>query len=123
MKRCTLVIVVLGLIAVLLSACSSGSDNVVTVYTNATNFVQPEVTLKKGQTLQLTNKASDIHLISLGRWENGTAHPEQEPGAPQVSDLQISGNSSVTIGPWTTPGTYYLYCSIHRNMQLKVIVQ
>jgi plastocyanin len=24
---------------------------------------------------------------------------------------------------WNTPGTYYLYCSVHQNMKLTVIVQ
>jgi plastocyanin len=27
------------------------------------------------------------------------------------------------VGPWNTPGTYHVYCTIHQNMQLTVIVQ
>lgn len=123
MRRYVLIIITLGLLAALVSACDSGSSNTVTIYTNSTNFAQPAIVLKKGQSLQITNKASDVHILSLGRWENGTAHPMQEPGAPQVSDLQINGNSSQQIGPWTTPGTYYLYCTVHQNMNLKVVVR
>ena len=56
MRRCVLIVVVLGLIAVLLNACNSGSVNTVTVYTHSTNSAQPHVILKKGQSLQITNR-------------------------------------------------------------------
>ncbi|HEY7416638.1 MAG TPA: hypothetical protein VH593_15725, partial [Ktedonobacteraceae bacterium] len=81
------------------------------------------VTLKKGQNLRLVNDASDTHMISLGTWQNNTAKPEQEPGAPSVQNEPLSGNSTLTIGPWNAPGTYHLYCTIHQNMKLTVIVQ
>jgi plastocyanin len=40
----------------------------------------------------------------------------------------VSGGLSVllpshVIGPWNTPGTYHLYCTIHQNMQLTVRVK
>lgn len=129
MKRQFLMLIAILSIAGLVAACSvTGSNggtstNTVTVTTNSTNFTQPSVTLKKGQMLQVTNNASDMHMLSLGSWQNGVAHPEQEAGAPSVNNLQLNANSSVTIGPWNTPGTYYIYCTIHPNMMLKVIVQ
>jgi plastocyanin len=129
MKKWLLMLIALLPVAVLVAACGvsgstgSSSSNMVTVTTNATNFTQPSVTLKKGQTLQVTNNASDMHMLSLGRWQSGVARPEQEAGAPSVSNLQLNANSSVTIGPWNTPGTYYIYCTIHPNMMLKVTVQ
>src|SRR6266704_669602 len=100
MKRWILIAILS--IAAVVAACGStsgGSANTVTVFTNSTNFTQSSVTLKKGQTLQVTNNASDIHMLSLGRWQNGVAQPEQEAGAPSVSNLQLAANSSVTIGP------------------------
>jgi plastocyanin len=30
---------------------------------------------------------------------------------------------SVTVGPFTTPGTYHLYCTIHPGITLTIIVQ
>ena len=127
MKRWILMLIALFSIAVLVAACgvsgSNSSATTVTVTTNATNFTQPSVTLKKGQILQVTNTAADIHMFSLGRWQNSVAQPEQEAGAPSVSNLQLAANGSVTIGPWNTPGTYFIYCTIHPNMMLKVTVQ
>ncbi len=122
MKRWLLVLVALGLLSVFLVACG-GSENTVSVSTDTMNFAQSSITLKKGQSLQVNNTASDMHILGLGRWQNGVAQPEQEPGAPSFNDLQLSGNSSVTIGPWNTLGTYSVYCSIHTNMMLTVIVQ
>jgi plastocyanin len=125
MKKTFLILIAIASLAVLLTACggSGSGGNVVTVTTNATNFTQSAVTLNKGQTLQVTNTASDTHILSLGRWQNGVAQPEQEAGAPAVSNLQLTGQGSVTIGPWNTPGTYSLYCTVHPNMMLKVTVQ
>lgn len=129
MKRWSLMLIAILTIAILVAACGmtgsngSANENMVTVFTNATNFTQSSVTLKKGQTLQVTNNASNIHMLSLGRWQNGVAQPEQEAGAPSMSNLQLGAQSSVTIGPWNTPGTYSIYCTIHPGMMLKVTVQ
>jgi plastocyanin len=104
------------------STGSNASNQTVTVNTTSNNFAQPSVTLKKGDTLELVNQASDIHLISLGQWVNGQAKPENEPGAPSVQNVELAGNSSITIGPWNTPGTYHLYCTVHTGMNLTVNV-
>jgi plastocyanin len=87
------------------------------------SFLQSSVTIKKGDSLKLVNDASDIHLISPGQWVNGSPKAETEPGAPPVHSLEFTGRATHMIGPWNTPGTYHLYCSIHQNMQLTVIVQ
>jgi plastocyanin len=48
----------------------------------------------------------------------------RENGAPVVNNVQISGNgSSQAIGPFNTPGSFHLYCTIHPGMNLTVIVQ
>lgn len=131
MKRLLTLLVTLCMVSVFIVACGTStsangngsSGSVTVVHMGMTNFLQSSVTIKRGSTLDLVNDASAIHIIGLGQWENGSPKPETEPGAPQVNNLLIPGNASKTIGPWNTPGTYHLYCSIHQNMQLTVIVK
>ena len=142
MKKVFLLLVALGFVLVFVAACgpgasasapggstptstpsNSGSANVTDVHMGMQSFLQSSVTIKKGDSLNLVNDASDIHLISLGQWVNGSPKPETEPGAPQVHGLEFTGQASHLVGPWNTPGTYHLYCTIHQNMQLTVIVQ
>ena len=120
---------ILGLsciITVLLVACGSSgaSAGPNPVHMSGTNFVQHSITIKKGERITLIN--DDLfgsHTIANGTWENGTAKSQDEPGAPQVKDLQISGSGQVTIGPFTTVGTFHLYCTVHPGMNLTVVVQ
>ena len=135
MKKFVLSFVVLSLIAVLLAACggssgscgssSSGSSSgsTPTVQMCGNNFVQSSITISKGQSLTLVDDASATHSIANGSWVNGSAQPKQEPGAPVVNNLQINGNDSQAIGPFTTAGTFHLYCTWHPGMNLTVIVQ
>ena len=90
---------------------------------NATNFVSSDITIKKGERITLIDDTLVPHTIANGTWENGTAKPASEPGAPGVKDVQINGSSSATIGPFTAAGTFHLYCTIHSGMNLTVIVQ
>ncbi len=137
MKKLLPMLAFLGILTVLLAACgttasaansststgNSSSGQTVVVNTTTLNFAQPSVTLKKGDTLELANQASDIHIIGLGQWTNGTAKAESEPGAPAVQGMELSANSTLMIGPWNTVGTYHLYCSIHVGMNLTVYVK
>ena len=122
--------IILGLsciITVLLVACGSASNASAgpnPVHMNATNFVQNSITIKKGERITLIN--DDLfgsHTIANGTWENGTAKPARETGAPEIKDVKIGGNSSATIGPFTTAGTFKLYCTVHAGMNLTVNVQ
>ncbi len=128
MKKILSVVSLLVICAILLAACganasATSNSGTVIVQTGLTNFLQSSVTLSKGQSLQLVNTASDIHIISLGSWVNGTPQPATEPGAPQVHNEQLAANGTLTIGPFNTAGTYHLYCTIHPNMNLTVIVK
>jgi len=102
---------------------SRSSGGIVAVHTNATDFVQPSVTLHAGDSIKLVNDASVVHVIGLGTWKHGVAQPEKEPGAPNVQNQQLAAHGSTTIGPWTTRGTYHLYCSVHVDMQMTVYVK
>lgn len=136
MKKFALLSVLVSLAAALLTACSgsagscgsssssgSSSGSTPTVHMCGNNFVQSSITISKGQSLTLVDDSSTGHSIANGSWVNGSAQPKQEPGALAVNNLQINGNTSQTIGPFTTAGTYHLYCTWHPGMNLTVIVQ
>jgi plastocyanin len=121
---------ILGLCSVLtlvLVACSvTGTDTSSApnqVHMNATNFVHSSITIKKGERITLIDDALIPHTIANGTWENGTAKPEDESGAPQVKDMQINSLGQSAIGPFTTAGTFHFYCTIHSRMNLTVVVQ
>jgi plastocyanin len=88
-----------------------------------TVFIPPAVTIKTGESLTLTADTFVPHYISNGTWDNGTARPAREAGAPEVTELHINGNESAAIGPFTTAGTYQFYCTIHPKMNLAVTAE
>ena len=124
-KKMLIGLALFGLLTILLSACgikdlstASGPS----VHMNGTDFVQNSVTIQKGDMLNLIDDAASTHIIVNGSWINGTAKPAIEAGAPTVNQ-QYVGNDSAPIGPFNTAGTFHLYCTIHQNMNLTVIVQ
>ena len=121
---------ILGLCSVLtwiLVACSATSTDISSapnqVHMNATNFVQSSITIRKGERITLIDDTLIPHTIANGTWEHGTAKPQDEPGAPQVKQMQINSLSQGTFGPFTTAGTFHFYCPIHSGMNLTVMVQ
>ncbi|MBA2676828.1 MAG: hypothetical protein H0U76_00280 [Ktedonobacteraceae bacterium] len=123
MKRLSGIFVLLGLVIVLLTACggppASGPNP---VHMNSVDFLQPSITIKKGEIVTLINDEGTVHYIANGTWDNGMQKAEIEPGAPKV-DIQVGGNASSTLGPFNTAGTFKLYCTIHPNMKLTVTVK
>ena len=104
------------------SAATSGLSN--QVHMNASNFVQSSITIKKGESITLINDNPFVaHTIANGTWENGAAKVVREAGAPPINDVQIGGSSSATVGPFTTAGTFKLYCTVHADMNLTVVVE
>lgn len=82
------------------------------------HFATEVVRISRGQRLHLQNDSRWIHIIGAGR--DGHLQP---PGAAPVVDLRLmQQNDSYVTGPWNVPGTYYLTCSVHPEMTLKVIV-
>jgi plastocyanin len=127
MKNMLLAFALFSVVAVFFVACGSSpgaaTSNTPVVHMNDTNFVQPDITIKKGQSLTLTDDTSTTHIVSNGTWDaNGNQKPGAEHGAPAVA-LQFQGDDSQAAGPFNTAGTYHLYCSIHPNMNLTVSVQ
>jgi len=126
-KKMLFGIVLLGLFSILFAACaivdtSTLNSNVPTVDMGGANFIQSSITIKKGDMLNLVDQAASPHIITNGSWINGVAKPSKEPGAPSVNQ-QFTGSDSATVGPFTSAGTFHLYCTIHGNMNLTVIVQ
>jgi plastocyanin len=85
----------------------------------ANDFVRDTVTIRVGQRLTLFNDSIVIHVIGPGR--DGTVIGS-ERNVPISGFHLMQTNSTYTTPPWTTPGTYWLTCSVHPDMTLKVIV-
>jgi plastocyanin len=128
MKKFRLPYTLLILLACLATACAStpgagSSEQAATVHMSETQFVPTSITIKKGDRLTLVDDVAVVHIIANGRWDsNGTQRPDIEPGAPTVQ-AQFNGNDQQSIGPFTTVGTFHLYCTIHTNMNLTVVVK
>jgi plastocyanin len=89
----------------------------------ADTFAPDIIALHKGDTLTVVDDASVPHILTNGSWgTSGQAQPSTEAGAPTIKNVQIS-SGSVVLGPFTTPGTYHIYCIVHPGMDLTVIVQ
>jgi len=129
MKKLIAVLVALSVVIVLTAAScggsgGSGNGNGNDVHMGNTTFTQPSVTISKGSNLNLIDDVAVLHIISNGSWVNSVAKPAIEPNAPTVSNLQFNtAGQSMSVGPFNTAGTYHLYCSVHVNMNLTVIVQ
>jgi plastocyanin len=132
MKRLFGVIVAIGLLTILISLLAACGTTTTTsaprqvhtnqVHMNESNFDQPSITIKKGESITLVNDTATIHIIENGTWDNnGNARAEKEPGAPIV-DAQMNGYAHQEVGPFNTAGTFHLYCPIHPGMKLTVIV-
>ena|SRR5947209_3124308 len=128
MKKFIAIFVALSLFTILTAAScggtGGGTGTGTSVHMGETTFTQTSVTISKGSSLNLINDVPVVHIISNGTWADNTAKPTVEPDAPNVNNLQFnSAGQSMAVGPFTTVGTYHLYCSVHLNMNLTVVVQ
>ena len=126
MKKLIAILVALSLFTVLTAAScgGSGGSSGTGVHMGEITFLQPSVTISKGSSLNLIDDVAVLHIISNGSWVDNVAKPAKESTAPTVSNLQFnSAGQSMSVGPFNTAGTYHLYCSVHLNMNLTVIVQ
>ena len=98
------------------------TNGVPTVHLSAGSFDQTTVTIATGSKLLLVDDTSSVHIIDNGTWQGRAAHTAREPGAPLVDNVHLSGDSA-TIGPFTTAGTYHIYCVVHPGMELIIVVQ
>jgi plastocyanin len=83
------------------------------------DFTQTVVTLHRGDKLTVVNSSRDIH--SIGPGQNGQIVSPVR-GEPMTGYHLMGTNDVYTTGPWQTPGTYHVTCSIHPMMNLTVVV-
>jgi plastocyanin len=84
-------------------------------------FDQQTVRIHRGDTLRFVNNSGWLHVIGPG--DEGRF--ATEAGTPALGTrgafLSETGNQFVS-GPWNTPGTYHITCSLHPEMNITVIV-
>jgi plastocyanin len=83
------------------------------------DFAQDSVTIHRGDRLTLVNDSHYVHVVGPGRSIN-IGNPER--GVPMYGFHLMPTNRVFTTGRWMTPGTFYLACSVHPGMVLKVVV-
>jgi plastocyanin len=94
-----------------------------TVHLAGARFAPDIVALHKGDTLTIVDDAPIPHTLTNGTWSaDNKPVPGVEPGAPIIHDVELN-NNTVTVGPFATPGTYHIYCTIHPGMALTILVQ
>lgn len=99
------------------------TNGVPTLHMQASGFLQSSVTISKGSKLLLVADTSEKHAFFNGIWQNGQPVMMQEPGAPLVNNVLIHGQGkSAFIGPFNTAGTYHIFCTLHKGMELTIIV-
>jgi plastocyanin len=81
-------------------------------------FTTKEVQIHRGQTLTFVNDSGYMHIIGPGR--SGTLAAAD--GDPMQSRVLMESNASYTTPPFDVPGTYYITCSMHSEMTVKVVV-
>lgn len=105
------------------SGCAGVVNGVPTVHMGLNNFVNSCVTVPKGDKLQFIDDVQVVHILNYGAWNGSNPVPASEPKAPPLSSLMFSGNDTHAIGPFSTAGTYHIYCTVHPGMNLMVTVK
>jgi hypothetical protein len=83
------------------------------------DFSTDSVTIHRDDRLTLFNSSNLVHVIGPG---TGGHVVSPAPGVPMVGWHLMPTDSQFTTGPWKKAGTFYLTCSVHPDMTLKVIV-
>ena len=104
-------------------AVSPSSNGQPAVHMTADNFVQNVVLVPKGSKLLVISDSSVEHILQNGAWNtSGTPQSQVEEGAPTLQNVDITSGSKA-IGPFATAGVYHIYCTLHRGMNLTLVVQ
>lgn len=104
-------------------AASTSSSSVPTVHAAGSSFLTNAVLVQKGSRLQIIDDDGIEHILESGLWTaSGIPKTQIEAGAPTVQHMDLK-NGSVEIGPFATAGIFHLYCTLHRGMNLTVVVQ
>jgi len=102
---------------------ATGQAGSATVHLTANRFAPDIVALHKGDRLTIVDDGPVPHTLTNGSWSaDNRLVPGVEPRAPLVNNVALN-NNTVTLGPFTTPSVYHLYCTIHPGMNLTMVVQ
>ncbi len=82
-------------------------------------FAHRVVTIHRGERITFVNDSSLVHVIGPGR-DAHIVSPTR--GVPVLGWHLMQTNGVYITPPWRTPGTYHLTCSVHPEMNLKVVV-
>jgi plastocyanin len=81
-------------------------------------FNTDHITVHQGQTLTFANNSRWMHIIGPG--EGGLL--VEKDGLPMHERALTEINDEYTTGKWNDLGTYYITCSMHPLMTVKVTV-
>jgi plastocyanin len=81
-------------------------------------FSSKDVAVRCGDTLTMMNNSRWAHIIGPG--QDGLLVADK--GVPVLHRELMETTDVYTTGAWDTPGTYYLTCSVHPEMTVKVVV-
>jgi plastocyanin len=105
------------------AAANASANGAPTVHVAGSRFLTNVVLVQKGSTLQVINDDGIEHILENGLWTaSGVPDTQVEVGAPSVHSRDLK-NGSVEIGPFSTAGIFHIYCTLHRGMNLTVVVQ
>jgi hypothetical protein len=94
-----------------------------TVVLEVGSFSPSAISLTKGEKLTIVDSGAYHHNLSMGRWINGQPVLQNQPGAPSLRNKDVTAaEQTVILGPFNTAGTFYLICSLHHNMMLKISI-
>lgn len=78
----------------------------------------PEITIRRGETLTFQNDSRWIHIVGPG--DKGLL---TSPGHGSMTPRKMMEENQVyTTPPWTIPGTFLITCTVHPEMNAKVVV-
>jgi plastocyanin len=83
------------------------------------DFGKDVVTLHRGERLTLINDSNAVHVVGPGT-DTHVVSPQR--GNPMTGFHLMQTNAAYTTPPWQTVGTFYLTCTVHPGMNLKVVV-
>jgi plastocyanin len=103
------------------SGGGASADSTPMVHLGLNAFSPTLIAVPEGSQLRFTEDSAITHILTYGAWSNGHTELATPANAPALANRQISGGS-FAIGPFTTPGTYHILCTVHPGMQVTVIV-
>jgi plastocyanin len=84
-------------------------------------FDRDEITINRGDEIEFVNNSNFLHVIGPGDRARITGEADVPSFGTDDVRTMPRGDPFVT-GPWAKPGTYRLTCTLHPEMNLRVVV-